>query len=100
MFILQTCAIKYHYMDANPELIAPSFADSKGINLILLMAPVAIAASYWFIMPVGTPPNAIVFSSGYVTAGKMARAGLPLDFISIAMVTILKTILAPIAFGI
>ncbi len=51
-------------------------------------------------MPVGTPPNAIVFSSGYVTAGKMARAGLPLDFISIAMVTILKTILAPIAFGI
>jgi sodium-dependent dicarboxylate transporter 2/3/5 len=50
-------------------------------------------------MPVGTPPNAIVFSSGYVTAGKMARVGLSLDFISIAMV-ILKTILAPIAFGI
>jgi solute carrier family 13 (sodium-dependent dicarboxylate transporter), member 2/3/5 len=80
--------------------IAASFADSLGINPILLMAPVAIAASYGFIMPVGTPPNAIVFSSGYVTAGKMARAGLPLDFISIVMVTILTSILVPIVFGI
>ena len=53
------------------------------LNPILFMAPVAIATSYGFIMPVGTPPNAIVYSSGYVTAGKMARAGLPLDFISI-----------------
>ena len=52
------------------------------------MAPVAVG-TYGFIMPVGTPPNAIVFSSGYVTAGKMARVGLPLDFISIVMVTIL-----------
>ena len=67
---------------------------------ILLMAPVAVAASYGFIMPVGTPPNAIVFSSGYVTAGKMARAGLPLDFTSIVMVTILTSILVPIVFGI
>lgn len=80
--------------------IAASFADSLGINPILLMAPVAVAASYGFIMPVGTPPNAIVFSSGYVTAGKMARAGLPLDFISIVMVTILTSILVPIVFGI
>ena len=47
-----------------------------------------------------TPPNAIVFSSGYVTAGKMARVGLPLDFISIVMVTILTSILVPIVFGI
>ena len=70
------------------------------LSPILFMAPVAIATSYGFIMPVGTPPNAIVYSSGYVTAGKMARAGLPLDFISIAMVTILTSILVPIVFGI
>lgn len=80
--------------------IAASLADSLGINPILLMAPVAIATSYGFIMPVGTPPNAIVYSSGYVTAGKMARAGLPLDFISIVMVTILTGVLVPIVFGI
>jgi solute carrier family 13 (sodium-dependent dicarboxylate transporter), member 2/3/5 len=80
--------------------IAASFASSINLNPILFMAPVAIATSYGFIMPVGTPPNAIVFSSGYVTAGKMTRAGLPLDFISIVMVTLLTSILVPLVFGI
>ncbi len=51
-------------------------------------------------MPVGTPPNAIVYSSGYITAREMTRAGLPLDFITIVMVTILTSILVPLVFGI
>ena len=80
--------------------IAASLATSLGINPLLLMAPVAIATSYGFIMPVGTPPNAIVYSSGYITAREMARAGLPLDLISIVMVTILTSILVPLVFGI
>ena len=80
--------------------IAASLATSLGINPLLLMAPVAIATSYGFIMPVGTPPNAIVYSSGYITAREMARAGLPLDLISILMVTILTSILVPPVFGI
>ncbi len=62
--------------------IAASLATSLGINPLLLMAPVAIATSYGFIMPVGTPPNAIVYSSGYITAREMSRAELPLVFIS------------------
>jgi solute carrier family 13 (sodium-dependent dicarboxylate transporter), member 2/3/5 len=78
--------------------ISASLATSMGINPILFMAPVAIATSYGFIMPVGTPPNAIVYSSGYVSIAKMARAGIPLDFISIVMVTILTTILVPLVF--
>jgi sodium-dependent dicarboxylate transporter 2/3/5 len=78
--------------------ISASLATSMGINPILFMAPVAIATSYGFIMPVGTPPNAIVYSSGYISIAKMARAGIPLDFISIVMVTILTTILVPIVF--
>jgi sodium-dependent dicarboxylate transporter 2/3/5 len=80
--------------------IAASLATSLGINPLLLMAPVAIATSYGFIMPVGTPPNAIVYSSGYMTAKEMARAGLPLDIISIIMVTILTSIFVPLIFGI
>ena len=51
-------------------------------------------------MPVGKPPNAIVYSSGYITAREMARAWLPLDFITIVMVTILTSILVPLVFGI
>ena len=79
--------------------IAASFASSIHLNPILFMAPVAVATSYGFIMPVGTPPNAIVFSTGYLTAGQIARAGLPLDLISIALVTLLTSIFVPLVFG-
>jgi sodium-dependent dicarboxylate transporter 2/3/5 len=78
--------------------ISASLATSMGINPILFMAPVAIATSYGFIMPVGTPPNAIVYSTGYISVAKMARAGIPLDLISIVMVTILTSILVPLVF--
>ena len=75
--------------------IAASFATSLNIDPILIMVPVTIATSYGFVMPVGTPPNAIVFASGHVTAAKMARAGLPLDIIGILMVTVLTAIMVP-----
>lgn len=78
--------------------IAASLALSMDVDPLLFMAPVAIATSYGFIMPVGTPPNAIVYSTGYVTMRKMARAGIPLDLISIVLVTILTTILVPLVF--
>lgn len=78
--------------------ISASLALSMNIDPILFMAPVAIATSYGFIMPVGTPPNAIVYSTGHITMAKMARAGIPLDLISIALVTILTSILVPLVF--
>jgi len=78
--------------------ISASLALSMNIDPILFMAPVAIATSYGFIMPVGTPPNAIVYSTGHITMAKMARAGIPLDLISIALVTILSSILVPLVF--
>jgi len=81
-------------------LISVSLAVSMGLNPILSMAPVALASSFGFIMPVGTPPNAIVYSSGYITTKEMAKDGLPLDIISIIMVTILSSILVPLVFGI
>ncbi|WP_458747341.1 SLC13 family permease [Candidatus Nitrosocosmicus sp. T] len=59
--------------------IAASLAVSTDMDPILLMAPVAIATSFGFIMPLGTPPNAIVYSTGHITMGRMARAGIPLE---------------------
>ena len=79
--------------------IMASLAVSLDINPILLMAPVAITTSYGFIMPVGTPPNAIVFGSGYVTARKMAKFGVPLNLISISILTILMATLVPLVWG-
>ena len=79
--------------------IAISLASSISIDPLLLMVPLTIATSFGFIMPVGTPPNAIVFGSKYVTAPKMAKAGFPLDIIGIIMVTVLTTMMVPRIFG-
>lgn len=75
--------------------IAASLSVTLEVDPLLLMIPITIATSYGFIMPVGTPPNAIVFASGHVTARKMARAGLPLDIIGIAIVTLFAITLVP-----
>jgi sodium-dependent dicarboxylate transporter 2/3/5 len=79
--------------------IMASLAAIMNVNPILLMAPVAIATSYGFIMPVATPPNAIVVGSGFVTPKKMARFGLPLNLISILLVSVLMTTLVPLIWG-
>lgn len=79
--------------------ISASLAASVDIDPLLLMIPLTIATSFGFVMPVGTPPNAIVFASGYVTIPKMARAGLPLDIIGIILVTALTTLLVPLIWS-
>ncbi|WP_255375557.1 SLC13 family permease [Saccharomonospora sp. CUA-673] len=53
-----------------------------GIDPLLLLVPAAFAATCSFMMPVGTPPNAIVFGSGYVTMGQMVRAGVWLNLVA------------------
>jgi solute carrier family 13 (sodium-dependent dicarboxylate transporter), member 2/3/5 len=78
--------------------ISASLATTLSIDPLLLMVPITIATSIGFIMPVATPPNAIVFSSELVTTRKMARIGLPLDLIGIAGVTIMTVILVPWVF--
>lgn len=61
----------------------------------MLAIAVALSASYAFIMPVATPPNAIVFGSGYVRIGDMARAGIALNLLSILPVTAVAWLAAP-----
>jgi sodium-dependent dicarboxylate transporter 2/3/5 len=76
--------------------ISAALASVLDINPILLMVPVAIASSFGFILPTSTPPNAIIISSGYVNAKKMARIGLPLNLIAVVLVALLTSILVPI----
>jgi sodium-dependent dicarboxylate transporter 2/3/5 len=78
--------------------ISASLAASLGINPVLLMVPVTIVTSFSFIMPVSTPPNTIVFATGYVTIAKMMRAGLSLKIIGVILVTILTTLLVPLVW--
>lgn len=66
-----------------------ALAESQGVSPVLLTVPAAIAASCAFMMPVATPPNAIVFSSGHMRIADMIRAGLALNLMGIAVVTLL-----------
>lgn len=69
--------------------ILSAVAVGLGQNPLLLLIPAAIAASCAFMLPVATPPNAIVFGSGYVTIPQMARSGIGLNLIGIVLITIL-----------
>lgn len=62
----------------------------------LLLLPAALAASCAFMLPVATPPNAIVFSSGRLSIGQMARAGLALNLVGVLIVTLAVWLLAPL----
>ena len=69
------------------------------LDPILFMAPVAFATSYGFMMPVGTPPNAIAIGSGHVSIKQMVRYGLPFDLICIPIVTVMMVFLLPLVWG-
>jgi sodium-dependent dicarboxylate transporter 2/3/5 len=62
---------------------------------ILLTVPITIAASCAFMLPVATPPNAIVFSTGAITIPQMVKAGVLLNLIGIVIVTLVSLTIAP-----
>jgi sodium-dependent dicarboxylate transporter 2/3/5 len=63
-----------------------SIGQGLNIDPLLLAVPVALASSCAFMMPVATPPNAIVFSSGHIKMKEMIRAGVWLNIISIGII--------------
>ncbi|HEY6065971.1 MAG TPA: DASS family sodium-coupled anion symporter [Thermoanaerobaculia bacterium] len=76
--------------------IAASLAPAVGEPPLALMLVAALASSAGFALPVATPPNAIVFGSGQVSARQMARAGILLDLIAIAVVVTAVALLYPL----
>jgi sodium-dependent dicarboxylate transporter 2/3/5 len=75
-------------------------AIGLGHSPLLLLAPAAISASCAFMLPVATPPNAIIIGSGQVTIPQMAKAGFGLNVIGIFLVTLLTYLVLIPAFGI
>ena len=72
-----------------------------GINqpALLLCVPVAIAASADFALPVGTPPNAIAYSSGLVSLPRMLKAGIWVNLLFAALLPLLMWTLGRLVFG-
>lgn len=76
-----------------------ALALSQDAAPYLLAVPAAIAASCAFMMPVATPPNAIVFGSGHMRIGDMIHAGFVLNLIGIVVVTLLSYVLMGLVLG-
>ena len=74
--------------------ILAAVAPGLGFSPYLLIVPAAIAASCAFMLPVATPPNAIVFGSGFVRIAQMVKAGFWLNLIGIVLITILTYAIA------
>jgi sodium-dependent dicarboxylate transporter 2/3/5 len=76
---------------ASAALLVPVFAtvaEALGVSPVILSALIAVAASCAFMLPVATPPNAIVFGSGHIKQSEMMRAGIYLNLACIGTLSI------------
>jgi sodium-dependent dicarboxylate transporter 2/3/5 len=88
---------------ATTEMILPilaSVAVAMKANPLLLMIPATLSASCAFMMPVATPPNAIIFGSGRITIAEMARVGLAINLIGVAVISLVFFLLGTAVLGI
>jgi len=79
--------------------VVGAIAVGAGIPPVQLCIPVTIAASCAFMFPMSTPPNAIVFASGRISIGQMAKAGFILNLVTIIVITFLVKFLFPSILG-
>jgi sodium-dependent dicarboxylate transporter 2/3/5 len=78
--------------------ILASVAVAAGLHPLMLMVPATLSASCAFMMPVATPPNAIVFGSNRIRIPEMARIGIVLNLIGVVVITGLFMLLGPLVF--
>ena len=78
--------------------VVSSLADAVHMNPLLLGIPMTLAASCASMMPMGTPPNAIVFASGYIKLNQMTRTGFVMNIISVILITLFSWFLLPLVF--
>ncbi|WP_396591738.1 SLC13 family permease [Allomuricauda sp. R78024] len=78
--------------------VVAGIAIGLEIPILYLLIPVTIASSCAFMLPMATPPNAIVFASGYVKVPQMARVGIILNLISVALLILVFQFVIPLLF--
>lgn len=88
---------------ATASMILPilaSVALKFDLNPLGIMVGATIAASCAFMLPVGTPPNAVVFASGFLQIKDMVKAGFWLNVVSIILITLMVYFILPVIWGI
>jgi len=88
---------------ATTEMVLPllgSLAVAIKTNPLLLMIPATLSASCAFMLPVATPPNAIVFGTGEVTMADMMKAGIIMNLVGIVLITTFIYLIGVAVFGI
>jgi sodium-dependent dicarboxylate transporter 2/3/5 len=88
---------------ATATLLVPimgSAAIAMGIHPYATIVAACLAASFAFMLPVATPPNAVVFGSGCLTIRQMARAGIWLNIAGTIIITVFVIWLLPAVFGV
>jgi len=79
--------------------VVGALAISAGIDPVLLVVPAGLAASGGFMLPVATPPNAIVYGTGRIDVPQLARAGALLDLLFVILVPVIGALLVPRILG-
>ncbi|WP_339715930.1 DASS family sodium-coupled anion symporter [uncultured Kriegella sp.] len=78
--------------------VVAGIAIGLEIPILYLLIPVTMASSCAFMLPMATPPNAIVFASGYVKVYEMARIGIILNLIAVALLILMFEFVIPLVF--
>ena len=78
--------------------VVAGIAIGLEIPILYLQIPVTMASSCAFMLPMATPPIAIVFASGYVKVPQMARVGIVLNLISVALLILVFQFVVPLLF--
>ncbi len=76
--------------------VVSSLADALQMNPLLLGIPMTLAASCAGMLPMGTPPNAIVFSSGHIKLKHMVKAGFVMNIIAVILITVVCWFFLPL----
>lgn len=79
--------------------IVGALALSTGVDPLPLAIGCGLAASGGYMLPVATPPNAIIYGTGRITVPQLARAGALLDLLFLLLVTLFATFVVPLVFG-
>ncbi len=78
--------------------VVAGIAIGLNIPILYLLIPVTMASSCAFMLPMATPPNAIVFASGYVKVAQMARVGIFINLIAVGLLILMYRFVIPLVF--